>query len=109
MVSAGVDSVIPKTVRQAVKVVKKLKKDNPRHPISFTDIGNSLHIHKSTAKRNAEIAIERGYLKNEEEKENAPAKIVLGELMPDDVGVLPKPSLLKKGYLAERQNKKLRN
>jgi hypothetical protein len=106
VVSAGVESVIPKTVRRTVMIVKKLKKKNPRHSISFSDIGNSMRIHRSTAKRNVEIAIERGYLKNEEEKEKAPAKIVLGEPMPDDIGVLPKPSLLKKEYLAERQNKK---
>jgi hypothetical protein len=106
VVSAGVDSVIPKTVRRAVKVVKKLKKDNPRHPITLTDIGNLLHIHRSSAMRHVETGIHLGYLKNEEEKPGAPAKIVLGEPLPDDVGVLPKPSFLKKEYLAERQIKK---
>lgn len=106
VVSAGVEATIQKTVRQAVKMVKRLRKENRSHSISFTDLARALEIHKSSAKRHVDIAIEQGYLINEEEKKGAPARIVLGEPMPANIGILPKPSILRKIYLAEKKNDK---
>jgi hypothetical protein len=38
-------------------------------------------------------AIDLGYLVNEQEKKGQPAKLKVGEPMPDEVGVLPSPDL----------------
>jgi hypothetical protein len=105
-VSAGVEATMQKTVRRAVRMVKKLRKKSHFSAISFTDLAKALQIHKSSAKRHVDTAIELGYLKNEEEKRGAPARIVLGEPMPADIGILPMPSILKKKYLAEKKNDK---
>ena len=53
---------------------------------------------KSSASRRAKDAIKRGYLNNLEDKRGRPARLVLGDPLPDDVEVLPTPENLKAKY-----------
>jgi hypothetical protein len=41
-----------------------------------------------------QLAIEGGYLKNREEREGRPYRLVLGDPMPEDREILPKPEEL---------------
>ena len=54
----------------------------------------SLGLDKSVARRRLRQATELGYLINRETRNGRPARIVLGDPMPDEVQVLPDPSEL---------------
>jgi hypothetical protein len=49
--------------------------------------------------RRINAAIDRGYLKNLEEKRGQPARICLGDALPEDADVLPSPDRLREALL----------
>jgi hypothetical protein len=101
-ISAGAEASVSKQVKETVLAVKSMKKKHPDRPISVTDIAKFLKIHKSTAKRRVDIAIEGGYLRNREDKIGMPADIVVGDPLPSDRQVFPKPYILLARCLYER-------
>ena len=58
-------------------------------PLNYTQIAKALEIDVSSAKRRVAQAMERGYLRNLEERSHQTAQIVAGEAMPDDESILP--------------------
>jgi hypothetical protein len=101
-ISAGVEATVPKRIRQTVNAVKKMKKSG-LYPTSITNLAKKLKLHKSTTKRRADIGIEAGYLKNDEDRTGMPARIALGDPLPSDRQVLPKPLTLLVRYLSQRK------
>ena len=57
-------------------------------------MADELHIDKAAASRRVRDAIGRGYLKNLEDRRGRPARLVLGEAMPEGAEVLPAPEEL---------------
>jgi hypothetical protein len=41
------------------------------------------------------VAVERGYLRNAEDRKGRPARLIVGEPMPEDAEILPSPEELK--------------
>jgi hypothetical protein len=62
---------------------------------TVTAVAARLDLDKSAALRRVRVATERGYLRNLEEKRGRPARIVLGEPLPDEQEVLPQPAGLQ--------------
>ncbi len=96
LVSQGVGATVPKPIRETVTAVDKLLKDCSRDSVSTTNLSKELKLDKSSASRRANAAIAMGYLKNLEDKRGRPARLVLGDPMPDDVEVLPTSETLRK-------------
>jgi hypothetical protein len=90
--SAGVEASVPATVRETVEAVRKVKKSWPGG-VPQSEIKVRLGLHKGTISRRISQAIALGYLVNEEERKGRPAKLILGDPMPADVEVLPRPEL----------------
>jgi hypothetical protein len=80
-------------IRDTVQAVKEL--DTPKDPgIGLTAIAKALGIDKSSASRRVRVAIEDGYLANLEERNGRPARITLGDPLPEERPVLPPPHAL---------------
>jgi hypothetical protein len=92
-VAQGVQATVDTRIRDTVEVVKEL--DTPKDPgVGLTPIAKALGIDKSAASRRVRVAIEEGYLINLEERKGRPARITLGDPLPEERPVLPHPDAL---------------
>jgi hypothetical protein len=65
-----------------------------REGVSITQLAAWLSIDKSSASRRVDSAIGNGYLLNLEDRRGYPARLILGDPLPDDVVVLPESEAL---------------
>ena len=91
LVSEGVESTVSPTIRETVQAVSAVGQPEG---VSLRDLGKALSVDKGTASRRWQAARAAGYLKNLEDKRGRPARIVLGDPLPDDVAILPPVGLL---------------
>ncbi len=82
---------VPKAIRQTVAAVEQLRAEKYIHceGVGLKAIADKLNLDKSTVSRRVHAAEEKGLLVNEETKQGRPARIVLGEALPEEVTVLP--------------------
>ncbi len=69
--------------------------------VSIVALAKHLDLDKSSVRARVRKAIERGYLINLETKEKQPARIALGDPLPNEVQILPSPEVLRKYSGAE--------
>lgn len=94
LVAEGVEATVPPTVRETVVAVTEalgggLSSQIGDRTTTVREIARRLKIDRSAASRRINAAVDRGYLRNLEEKQGRPAKIALGDPLPDDVAILP--------------------
>jgi hypothetical protein len=89
-IEATVPTTVPTTVRETVDAVAALNKQE----VSLGELAANLALDKSAASRRLRDATDRGYLVNWETRRGRPARIVLGDLMPEIVKLLPEPNEL---------------
>ena len=93
IISQGVQAMVDPRIRETVAAVKE--PDTPVDPwIHIKAVAKALGIDKSSALRRVRVAIEDGYLANLEERKGRPARITLGDPLPEERAVLPPPELL---------------
>ena len=88
LVSEGVGATVPQTIRETVAAVKAETLEEGMST-TYATVAKRLHLDKSAAKRRVDAARARGFIKNLEEKRGRPARLVIGEPLPDDVVILP--------------------
>jgi hypothetical protein len=88
--SEGIEAMVSTTVRETVDAVAALKKDE----VSLGELAAKLELDKSVTSRRLRQATEFGYLVNLETRRGRPARIVIGDPMPEMVKLLPEPSEL---------------
>jgi hypothetical protein len=93
----GVEATVTPTVRATVEAVKAIGSPET----SIVVLAKHLGLDKSSVRARVRKAIERGYLINNETKEKQPARIALGDPLPNEVQILPSPEVLKKHSGAE--------
>ena len=91
-----VERSVPKLVRETVKAVKGLKK----HHVMIIEVATALKVNKSTALHRLKKATKAGYLVNGESRKSYPAKIGLGEPLPEDQDFLPSAKKLAQHHAA---------
>jgi hypothetical protein len=84
----GVEASLPPTVRETVESVAALLREG-HSSVALPRLALQLGLDKSTVSRRVKHAQRLGYLRNLEERRGAPARLILGEPLPDDVEVLP--------------------
>jgi hypothetical protein len=89
LVSEGVEATVPRTVRETVEAARRLLEGSEGDPITTSAIAGELKLDKSAALRRVRAAIDRGHLKNLEDRRGRPARIVLGDPLAGEVEVLP--------------------
>ena len=90
LLADAVERAVPSTIRETVDAIGLLNAatDPLEEGVPMTRVATSLGVDKSTAMRRARVAIARGFVRNLEERRGQPARLVLGEPVPDDVGLL---------------------
>jgi hypothetical protein len=94
LLAEGVEATVPPRVRETVEAVEALLRKEGAEEATNQEVADKLHIDKAAASRRVRDAIGRGYLKNLEDRRGRPARLVLGEAMPEGAEVLPAPEEL---------------
>ncbi len=91
LVAEGVEATVSPAIRETVEAVTELL-DATKGEVSevtITMVAVKLKLGKGAALRRVQVAIEKGYLKNLEERRGRAARLVLGEPLPEDQEILP--------------------
>ncbi len=96
LVATGIEASVPPKVRETVEEVKILNTafGASTDGVSISQVADSLKLHRSTVKRRVDEALKAGYLVNHETRRGRPARLSIGEPLPEDVEVLPRPEML---------------
>lgn len=89
----AVQATVSDTTRETVAAVGKLVRTTPAG-VSIGSVAAVLHVDKSTASRRVAVAVEDGYLENRQTDKGKPAKLVIGDPLPDQSSLLPDPASL---------------
>jgi hypothetical protein len=92
LVAEGVEANIKPEIREVVELVAELIASG-KSSVSLPDL-KSLKLDKSALSRRVKGAVELSYLRNLEDKRGKPARLVLGDPMPSEIEVLPRPEAL---------------
>jgi hypothetical protein len=91
LVSEGIEVTVPKTVRETVEAVKRLREASSGEPVTVVELARELKLDRSAVSRRVRNAKDRGYLRDLEENLRKPSRLVLGDDLPDDLQILPSP------------------
>jgi hypothetical protein len=94
LVSEGIEATVPTTVRETVEALRHLYAEEDES-VTIAALAQELELDKSSAWRRVRTAMDRGYVKNLEDRKGRPARLVPGEALPDDVEILPAPERLQ--------------
>jgi hypothetical protein len=89
LISDGVGATVSETVKKTVGAVGRLANGDSSNGVPLTKLAQELALDKSAISRRAKDAIGRGYLRNLEDNKGRPARLVIGDPLPDDVELLP--------------------
>jgi hypothetical protein len=95
LVSDGVEATVPASVKLTVRTVGRLLEDSEGDPVTVAAVSRELKLDKSAALRRVRTALDRGHLRNLEDRKGRPARLVLGDPIPEDVEILPSPERLE--------------
>ncbi len=94
LVSEGIEATVSVTVREIVAALRRLHA-NEDESVTIAALAQELELDKSAAWRRVRTAMDRGYLKNLEDRKGRPARLVPGDALPDDIEILPAPERLQ--------------
>jgi len=86
----GLDSSMSPPIRETVEAIRFLQQGDTRE-ISQAAVTLYLQLDKGAMSQRIRAAIDRGYLKNLENRKGRPARLQLGEPLPADVALPPPP------------------
>jgi len=94
LVAEGVEATVSETIRETVSAVEVLAE---RHSegVPITALAQMMKLDKSVVSRRARAARDRGYLDNTETRKGRPARLVIGEPLPEELEVLPPAAVLQ--------------
>lgn len=87
LLSEGLGATISKVLRETIKAVQELTESN--ETTNYMAVARKLGLDKATSLRRVRAAIEKGYVRNLEDRKGREARLVIGESLPEDVQVLP--------------------
>jgi hypothetical protein len=102
MLAIGVGVSVSAATQEAVKAVEDILQGGEEEG-TVVMVAKKLQLDKSTALRRVRAAIEAGFIKNLEDRKARPARLVIGDPLPDDPSILPSPDELKRQYLATKE------
>lgn len=94
LVADAAERSVPASVRETVRTVSELTLGGGETTV--LGIAGVLGIDKSAASRRVRAGLDRGYLRNLEDKRGRPARIALGDPLPEEQTVLPEPAELER-------------
>jgi hypothetical protein len=88
LLAEGVGADVAETTRETVEAVERLAAAHP-DGVSLTALAVELKLDKSAAQRRVKTAVARGYLVNREDRRGRPARLAVGDALPNPSQVLP--------------------
>jgi hypothetical protein len=88
LVAVGVEATVKHEVREVVDMVRRLL-DEGREDVRQADLKSLLRLDKSAVSRRVTEAVDAGFLRNLEDRKGRPARLVIGDALPDNCEVLP--------------------
>lgn len=95
ILSQGVEASVSDIIRETVNALEELSQDD-EEPVSISETARHLELDKATVSRRVRVARQLGYIVNLEDKRGKPARLVLGDPLPEDEAILPSPEALEK-------------
>jgi len=102
LVADVLEASVPADVRETVEAVAE--RENPKgfgvqisdaQGVSLPALAKHMDLDKGTVSRRVGKAMKGGYLYNLEDRKGKPARVVLGDPLPEEMEVLPHPSKLR--------------
>jgi hypothetical protein len=93
LVAEGAEVAIKWEVRETVQAVATLLEDGANE-VKQSEIKRALKLDKSVVSRRVTAAVDAGFLRNLEDRKGRPARLVIGDPLPDEVELLPQPQRL---------------
>ena len=93
VIAEGIEATVAPIVRDTVKAVATLLAAG-RTEATLREVARTLTIDKSAASRRIAAAVQLGYLRNLEDRKGRPARVYLGDPLPEEVPVLPEVEAL---------------
>jgi hypothetical protein len=100
LVAEGADAAIKPEVRETISAVAVLLAGG-KAEVMQADIKKALKLDKSAMSRRVTAALDAGLLRNLEDRKGRPARLVLGDPLPEEIELLPKPDRLH-GCMVDR-------
>jgi hypothetical protein len=97
LIAEGAERTISAAVRETVEAAKTLLDVPGTTEVTITAIARALQMDYSAVHRRVHQAIDREFLKNHETQERRPARLTLGESLPEPATILPMPETLREG------------
>lgn len=94
LVADAAERSVPDTVRQTVQAVASLVADTTE--TTKAAVSRALGLDESAGWRRVRAAAERGFVRNLENQRGRPARLVLGDPLPEDQPVLPDATTLER-------------
>jgi hypothetical protein len=93
LIAVGVEATVKPEVREVVKAVGALLEKGAGE-VRQSELKSALQLDKSAISRRVADALDGGFLKNLEDRKGRPARLILGDALPDNREVLPAPEQL---------------
>jgi hypothetical protein len=93
LIAEGIEATVPPTVRETVAVVARLA-NSSNESVSVHQVAHELRLDKSATSRRVATAVQRGYLKNLEDRKGRPARLQIADPLPDELVILPPVEVL---------------
>jgi hypothetical protein len=104
LLAEGAEVAIKPEIRETVRTVEALLAQG-RDEVKQTEIKKELKLDKSVVSRRVAAALDAGVLRNLEERKGKPARLVLGDPLPEEIELLPKPERLHGCTVDETDNR----
>ena len=110
LVAEGTELSVSGTVRSTVRTVEDLLEGRAGNDVgvTVTAVARALNIEKPAAWRRVRRAIDGGYLVNREDRRGRPARLTLGESLPEERQLLPTPDAVEEAWADDLDAKYLR-
>jgi hypothetical protein len=96
LIADGVEAAVSPTLCETVAAVEGLLGDEGSGETTILKVAAALKLDKGSASRRVRVAVERGYLRNLEDRKGRPARLVLGDALPEEVEILPSREALER-------------
>jgi hypothetical protein len=107
LIGEAVAATVSQRIRETVTAVARLIGDNGapgRDVVTVRELAEALNLDKAAASRRSRAAAEAGHLRNLEDKKGKRARIVLGDPLPEEKDLLPKPEALRRCSESEEES-----
>jgi hypothetical protein len=94
VISDGVEATVKPAIRETVEAVERMF-NALGGSVTQKVVADALELDKGTVSRRVRVALEAGYLVNNETREGRPHRLAPGESLPDDEEILPPPEKLR--------------